>query len=120
MTVEAEAPGSSRSQSKKNSKGILCIKCGHVSPAGTTRCERCNGHLHIKCNDCGATNARSAPRCSECGRRLHRTTFEKVNRKLFNQGAEVKPWQFILAILAAIAVFGLIMFLLHLRFPKLF
>ena len=120
MTVQAETPGSSRSHEKKNSKGILCVKCGHVSPSGTTRCERCSGHLHIKCNDCGATNARSAPRCAECGRRLHRSAFEKVNRKLFRQTAEVKPWQFVLAILAAIGMFALITFVLDLRFSRFF
>lgn len=121
MTLEAENPEAAKggeSKSKRNSKGTLCVKCGHVSPAGETRCERCKAHLHIKCNDCGATNARAEGRCKDCGRRLHKTAFEKINRRLFNRTAKVTPLQIILAIVAAGLVFFVIMFMANLRFPS--
>jgi hypothetical protein len=120
MTLEAKTPGSSQSEAKKNSKGILCAKCGHVSPAGVTRCERCEAHLHIKCNDCGATNARSQTRCKDCGRRLHKTALEKVNKRLFQNTAAIKPWHLALVIVAAGLIFTAIMFMLNLRLPSLY
>jgi hypothetical protein len=123
MTLEAENPEVAKSggaKEKRNSKGILCVKCGHVSPSGNTKCERCEAHLHIKCNDCGAANARSAGRCKDCGRRLHKTAFEKINKTMFNHTAKITPLQILLAIVAVGLVFFLIMFMANLRFPSLF
>jgi len=91
--------------SKRTSKGILCPKCSHVNKPGSTKCSRCESHLHIKCNDCGATNERSHSRCQECGRRLHKSTIEKMNAKMFKNGAKVTPWQVVLLVLVVTVLF---------------
>jgi hypothetical protein len=83
-------------EKKRTSKGILCPKCSHLNKPGSTKCARCESHLHIKCNDCGVTNERVHSRCQECGRRLHKSMIEKMNARLFSRGAKIAPWQFIL------------------------
>ncbi len=100
-------PGSSDT-SMRSAKGILCPKCSHVNRPGSTKCSRCEAHLHIKCNDCGATNERAHSRCRECGRRLHKGALEKINRRLFQNSRKVSPWQVILIIVVVAAIFGLV------------
>lgn len=102
----------------KSVKGILCAKCNHVNRAGSTKCSRCESHLHIKCNDCGARNERIYSRCQTCGRRLHKSTFEKINARMFMHTAKITPVQMLLLIVTVAIVVFVVISLNHVKLPK--
>ena len=93
---------------KKEGKGILCPKCNHLNRPHSTKCSRCDSHLHVKCKDCGAHNERIHTRCQTCGRRLHKGVFERVNSRIFARGARVTPFQLVLLGFFAITAFYLV------------
>lgn len=114
-------PGADGHETAQRTRGgITCAKCSHVNKAGSSRCETCESHLHIKCNDCGARNERVYSRCQTCGRRLHKTMLEKMNKRVFQHGGKLTVGQLVLAIAAAILIFGAIVALNTMRMPKIF
>jgi hypothetical protein len=102
---------------KSGAKGILCAKCSHVNRAGSTKCSRCESHLHIKCNDCGTRNERFHTRCQTCGRRLHRSFFEKLGAGGFKRQTRVTPLQIVLLLIFAAVAFYCVVIMQHVQLP---
>lgn len=123
MTPENNAPppsndaGDTATFLKKGSKGILCPKCNHVNRPGSTKCSRCESHLHVKCKDCGAHNERVYNRCHSCGRRLHLSVFARLNNRLLAQKARITPMQIVWLLIFAAAAFYFVMKIDDIKLP---
>jgi hypothetical protein len=112
-------PGGTTSLANRTDKGILCAKCNHLNKPGSTKCTRCESHLHIKCNDCGARNERVYSRCQTCGRRLHKSAMEKMHASVFKHGAKVTPFQIALLILVVAAILLIVIGINKVNLPRL-
>ncbi len=57
---------------RKDAAGVLCAKCDHLNPPGSTECEHCHSALFRDCPKCGKTVQRVFSRCNHCGASLAR------------------------------------------------
>lgn len=90
------------------SKGVLCAKCEHLNPPGTSECTFCGAHLYVTCHACGARNSRVNARCSECHKSMHRSLWKKWSRKLAPKKSRYKVWHFVLLSIAVFITYKLI------------
>ena len=86
-------------------KGVLCAKCDHLNPPGSTMCEYCHAALFGTCRHCGKTVQRTSDRCEFCG---HHTRHKSPRhsqfwRQLFTGGNRITLWQVALLI---VVVYG--------------
>jgi hypothetical protein len=100
-------------------KGVLCAKCEHLNPPGSGTCERCQSHLYVTCIDCGTRNERVRSRCLECGRKMHRNLLQRVRRRAFGKGFGFNTTSIVLFLIGVALVFGFIVIVSNISFPRL-
>ena len=95
---------------------LKCAKCGHSNSGKSNHCTKCGGRMYIRCHSCGHSSLRAAAKCSECGHQLHRSTWKRLQRKVFGGKAGITPFQVFLLVVCAVIAYRVIVFLVEFRF----
>jgi hypothetical protein len=86
-----------------SAKGVLCAKCEHLNPPGSTSCEFCRAELFRICPKCGQRFQDALSRCSHCGERMHRHGTRR-RRKQSDAGPNNLYWACAAVLILALAV----------------
>jgi predicted amidophosphoribosyltransferase len=92
-------------------KGVLCAKCDHLNPGGSTACEYCRSALFEHCRHCGKTVRRTAHRCEFCGHhtRPKARRHSRLWRLAFTGWRRITLWQVALLVVAVYVAYKLVL-----------
>ncbi len=88
---------------RKDPPGVLCAKCDHLNPPGSTECDHCHARLFRVCSKCGQSYQDALSRCPHCGTRPGRLSRRKGNIHPAAQSFNMW-WVYAVALLFALAV----------------
>lgn len=96
-------------------KGVLCAKCDHLNPPGSTACEYCRAALFEACRNCGRPVRRTAYRCESCSQRTRprAVRHSQLWRRVFSGSRRITLWQVAALVVAVYGSYRLIMILVQ-------
>ncbi|MHB8521971.1 MAG: hypothetical protein ACYDH9_14590 [Limisphaerales bacterium] len=97
-----------------NADWLECAICGQVNNASEDLCDKCGHHLYLFCGICGQQNKRIKDRCEKCGTRLEPAPKAKTALQTVTAGKRITRVQLMLVVLAGLAAYLLLAWLLGL------
>lgn len=89
----------------REDRGVLCGKCDHLNPPGSTDCEFCHRSLFHECVHCGEPIQRGLHRCPHChGRQKKRASKHRRYLRKLTGGAFGVTWWQVLFLLVAVYI----------------
>ena len=89
---------------RKDPPGVLCAKCEHLNPPGSTTCESCQASLFRTCPKCGKPYQQAYSRCIHCGNRDHHASPRRHGRRSLTPPNRLW-WAYAAVLLALLALF---------------
>lgn len=97
------AENNSSAAKRKDPPGVLCAKCDHLNPPGSTECDSCHAELFRVCKVCHKTYQAAYSKCVFCGAKGRRQEPRHSGKRLAPQSISLK-WVYAAALLIALAL----------------